>query len=585
MSGGRSSGGFDRYSQMSEQAAIIAKKKAEVEAKRIASLAQQGQGSVSNYNQLGQNQNQRSKLTPGKSGKNRWGFKGKRPLSEPEETKPCTTTASVANTFSNDGSFLEQFKRMKQDKNQVKAAEVEVEIEVEKPKIPVVKKEESDPDAWYKSALEKAREIAKSMAIPPQTNQIEIKQEGGPDKIEYGCVQKLEEDSVVPVTKEEPKKEELELAAKASSSTSNLVSSLDHSSAAAAAAVKVELPTVAHELASMVAVMGEHVEVIARARNVGEEALAFLYDTEGDVFKQYRREVDSLRRGMVAESTSRRQDAQEVAESKSGPTRKKSRWGDESDKVNLPIPGVAEGSMMSSMCNNVAGMNNLSGVRRNNPQLIQYAIKVFGTTDLEECQWKQCEDQMKMSLIYNELLVKQKQAEIMTQQGKQKYEYDSDEDTEGGTWEHKKRKLEMQKTLEDANKLTQASKGRHHIGDFLPPEELAKFMAKYKAIKNGEEFVEESDYEEQKLTDENLGFKMLQRMGWAEGAGLGSDGQGITNPIGQGQQSSDKKGLGVVSTTHDLQEEDDEFEAYRKRMMLAYRFRPNPLNNPRRAYY
>lgn len=27
-----------------------------------------------------------------------------------------------------------------------------------------------------------------------------------------------------------------------------------------------------------------------------------------------------------------------------------------------------------------------------------------------------------------------------------KYEYDSDEDTEGGTWEHKKRKAEMRKT-------------------------------------------------------------------------------------------------------------------------------------------
>ena len=38
---------------------------------------------------------------------------------------------------------------------------------------------------------------------------------------------------------------------------------------------------------------------------------------------------------------------------------------------------------------------------------------------------------------------------------KPKYEYDSDEDTEGGTWEHKKRKKEMLKTLgllSDTNK-------------------------------------------------------------------------------------------------------------------------------------
>ena len=30
---------------------------------------------------------------------------------------------------------------------------------------------------------------------------------------------------------------------------------------------------------------------------------------------------------------------------------------------------------------------------------------------------------------------------------KPQYEYDSDEDTEGGTWEHKKRKQEMEKTI------------------------------------------------------------------------------------------------------------------------------------------
>ena len=35
-----------------------------------------------------------------------------------------------------------------------------------------------------------------------------------------------------------------------------------------------DLPTVVDELASMVAVSGDHVEEIARARNVGEEALA-----------------------------------------------------------------------------------------------------------------------------------------------------------------------------------------------------------------------------------------------------------------------------------------------------------------------
>ena len=35
-----------------------------------------------------------------------------------------------------------------------------------------------------------------------------------------------------------------------------------------------------------------------------------------------------------------------------------------------------------------------------------------------------------MNQVYNQLLMKQKQNEIMQQQGRQKYEYDSDEDTE-----------------------------------------------------------------------------------------------------------------------------------------------------------
>ena len=90
----------------------------------------------------------------------------------------------------------------------------------------------------------------------------------------------------------------------------------------------------------------------------------------------------------------------------------------------------------------------------------------------------------------------------------------------------------MEKTASKATELTKAGKGSHHIGHFLPPAELNKFLAKYNAIKNGEEFVE-SDYHENKLTNDNKGFKMLQGMGWNEGAGLGSTGQGITAPINQ----------------------------------------------------
>ncbi len=43
--------------------------------------------------------------------------------------------------------------------------------------------------------------------------------------------------------------------------------------------------------------------------------------------------------------------------------------------------------------------------------------------------------------------------------------------------------------------------------------------------------------------------------------------------------------LVCVQAHGEIKEDDDEFEAYRKRMMLGYKYRPNPLGNPRKSYY
>ena len=52
----------------------------------------------------------------------------------------------------------------------------------------------------------------------------------------------------------------------------------------------------------------------------------------------------------------------------------------------------------------------------------------------------------------------------------------------GGTWEHKLRMREMDATKDWADELTRQSRGKHHMGDFLPPEELAKFMETYQVL-------------------------------------------------------------------------------------------------------
>ena len=127
-----------------------------------------------------------------------------------------------------------------------------------------------------------------------------------------------------------------------------------------------------------------------------------------------------------------------------------------------------------------------------------------------------------------------------------------------------------------------------------------------------------------KISEDNVGFQLLRKSGWTEGSGLGLDSSGIVNPIsihstgakGGGSSNSGgavmsasainrlvgansgtsggggvggsggPEGSGIgVKATHEVSADYNEFDQYRKRMMLAYRFRPNPMNNPRRDYY
>uniref|UniRef100_A0A8C9LUY3 SURP and G-patch domain containing 2 n=1 Tax=Piliocolobus tephrosceles TaxID=591936 RepID=A0A8C9LUY3_9PRIM len=74
------------------------------------------------------------------------------------------------------------------------------------------------------------------------------------------------------------------------------------------------------------------------------------------------------------------------------------------------------------------------------------------------------------------------------------------------------------------------------------------------------------DFAQQKLTDKNLGFQMLQKMGWKEGHGLGSLGKGIREPVSVGTPS-EGEGLGADGQEH----KEDTFDVFRQRMMQMYR--------------
>lgn len=81
----------------------------------------------------------------------------------------------------------------------------------------------------------------------------------------------------------------------------------------------------------------------------------------------------------------------------------------------------------------------LSKISRTDPGLIQYAITTYGSANLSEEEWKKAEDHYKISLLYQDMMRKRAELERLREQGKNKYDYDSDEEIEGGTWEHKLR--------------------------------------------------------------------------------------------------------------------------------------------------
>lgn len=102
---------------------------------------------------------------------------------------------------------------------------------------------------------------------------------------------------------------------------------------------------------------------------------------------------------------------------------------------------------------------------------------------------------------------------------------------------------------------------------------------------------------------DNIGHRLLQKMGWKGDRGLGKNEDGRTAPVpsvpvaGSGGAAAAaaaapaapmKPGetLGLGAAAHGAVEEgDDIYAQYRKRMQLGYKHRPNPLGNPRRSYY
>lgn len=383
-------------------------------------------------------------------------------------------------------------------------------------------------------------------------------------------------------------------------------------------------------LAKSVAEGGQEVEDTVRRQNHDNPAFRFLYDESSGFHKFYQQRLKELLEGHAARQQDEMEEAaadadgedeqgdSELSRSEKRRKKRRSRWGPQEasgsaegstalpQMANVPLPTVVVNPQLGQpgvVVNPVLGGGVGQGFGIDIPgtgktinitplsqmQTPAFARQMTGGSELSDEHKRQIQEQQKMNAMFEYIQAKKNAMEAQAKalaaglNVKPKYEYDSDEDIEGGTWEHKKRVMEMEATRDWAQKLTDMGRGKHHIGDFLPPDELERFMETFTALKEGRE-PDMSDYKQFKLTCENVGFKMLEKMGWKEGEGLGMEGQGIKQPVNKGILSLDGAGIGQERPAN-LTKEDDEFDAYRKRMMLAYRFRPNPLNNPRRAYY
>lgn len=115
------------------------------------------------------------------------GFKGKRSNPEKVETAQAASVSEVSkpsatpslsspsgpvnfkNQFSNDGSFLEQFKKMKQTTKEEPPEPKAVVAPPQPLKVEEIKPSAQEDD-WYKSALARAKQIAQNMSVEPSTS-------------------------------------------------------------------------------------------------------------------------------------------------------------------------------------------------------------------------------------------------------------------------------------------------------------------------------------------------------------------------------------------------------------------------------
>ncbi|KAH0928759.1 hypothetical protein HID58_014486 [Brassica napus] len=93
-----------------------------------------------------------------------------------------------------------------------------------------------------------------------------------------------------------------------------------------------------------------------------------------------------------------------------------------------------------------------------------------------------------------------------------------------------------------ATPSTDPGKRGHHMGDYIPPEELNKFLAKCDDVAAQKATKEAA--EKAKIQADIVGHKLLSKMGWKEGAYLEAP-ERVWDPLMAGDVKTNNLGVGA----------------------------------------
>ncbi|XP_057450740.1 SURP and G-patch domain-containing protein 1-like protein [Lotus japonicus] len=428
--------------------------------------------------------------------------------------------------FANDGSFMERFKQLQQEQGKGK----NVNIKDSKPIKVISGSLSSNPSISKMSVDLKASDAHKT----PQAGSsgklaFSLKQKSKlvPPPVKLSADEDEEETDVADVPNDAPQKRQKLGQEKGTEKSSRQVDVVPPSPS------DPTVKKVADKLASFVARNGRRFEDVTRSKNPGDTPFKFLFDERCADYKYYEYQLAQEEKAHMQSQESQAPPNGCTSTSSSIQTNGPQKSSQQRTAYQIPASALYE-----------SGGNSRASVS---------SIQTLSAGSIEEPSVSSSAD----SLALMEFYMKKAAQEEKFKQPKQS-------------------KDEMPPPAS-----LQGKKG-HHMDDFIPPEELNKFLASCNDAAAQKAALEAA--ERAKIQADNVGHKLLSKMGWKEGEGLGGSRKGISDPIMAGNIKKNNLGVGAHEPG-EVTAEDDIYEQYKKRMMLGYRHRPNPLNNPRKAYY